>query len=273
MMHYRYPLILILSLFSLSVLAAGDVSGEDANQQLNSAALLSQIEAAGRASTMKAIEAGIVVGKHIQDLNSTVDQVTEAQQGLRTEMGDINAGQEGLRTEIANIHKSQQSLRNDMESITGAQVELLKQLGAIRDDMEKMAASSFNMSARVEVLNASGIKGLGEWVAKVLSADGFAIFSVNDVKRQIRRPTQIFFKGGVGKRAEIVRVEKAQLAIRKQTRIFYSEGFIHRATEVGFKLPGSQTIMLDSSLNNIAEIKVVVGRDMKVLLSNRPKSI
>jgi len=272
MMRYRYPLIFMMSLFSLPAFG-GEASAEGSNQQLNSAALLSQVEAAGRASAMKAIEAGIAVGKHIHDLNSTVDQVTEAQQGLRSEIGDINAGQQGLRTEITAIHKSQQDLRNDLESITGAQAELLKQLGAIRDDMEKMASSSFNLSARVEVLNASGIKGLGEWVAKVLSADGFAIFSVSDVKRQIRRPTQIFFKGGVGKRAEIVRVEKARLAIRKQTRIFYSEGFIHRATQVGFKLPGSQTIMLDSSLNNVAEIRVVVGRDMKILLRNMPKSI
>ena len=146
---------------------------------------------------------------------------------------------------------------------------MLQQIEALRSEIGKLINTPSNAIARVEIQNASGIRGLGEKVAKLLSNQGYSVESISDIARPVDRPTRVYYKAGT-KNAEIVYVDRARLGVRKQTRIYFIEGFQQRATRVSLALPGSQRVMPDTELTNVAEIRVVVGKDMKALLMMRP---
>ena len=140
---------------------------------------------------------------------------------------------------------------------------------ALRNEVGKLISTPPNVIARVEIQNASGIRGLGEKVATLLTNRGYSVVSIRDLARPVDRPTKIYYKGGA-KNAEIVHVDRARLGVRLQTRIYFIEGFQQRATRVSLALPGSQRVMPDAELVNVAEIRVVIGKDMKALLKRRP---
>jgi hypothetical protein len=146
---------------------------------------------------------------------------------------------------------------------------VLQQIEALRSEVGRLINAPPNVIAHVEIQNASGIRGLGEQVAKLLTSRGYSVVSISDVARPVDRPTRVYYKAGA-KNAEIVHVDRARLGVRKQTRIYFIEGFQQRATRVSLALPGSQRVISDTDLVNVAEIRVVVGKDMKALLKKRP---
>jgi len=154
-------------------------------------------------------------------------------------------------------------------SVSPADALMLQQIEALRSDVEKLINTPPNVIARVEIQNASGIRGLGEKVAKLLANRGYSVVSISDIPRRVDRPSKVYYKAGP-KNAEIVHVDRARLGILKQTRIYFIEGFQQRATRVSLALPGSQRVMSDADLVNVAEIRVVIGKDMKALLKKRP---
>jgi hypothetical protein len=156
-----------------------------------------------------------------------------------------------------------------MASLSSTDTLVLQQIEALRDEVGRLINAPPNVIARVEIQNASGIRGLGESVAKLLTNQGYSVVSISDLARPIDRPTKVYYKAGP-KNAEIVYVDRARLGVHKQTRIYFIEGFQQRATRVSLALPGSQRVMSDEELVNVAEIRVVVGKDMKALLMKRP---
>jgi len=161
---------------------------------------------------------------------------------------------------------------NNKAAVTGLSASdamLLQQIEALRNDVGKLINTPPNVIAKVEIQNASGIRGLGEKVAKLLTNRGYSVVSISDIARPVDRPTKIYYKAGP-KNAEIVHVDRARLGVRKQTRIYFIEGFQQRATRVSLALPGSQRVMADTDLINVAEIRLVIGKDMKALLKMRP---
>lgn len=160
-------------------------------------------------------------------------------------------------------------VKEDLLGISQSQALLLQQLESMRSEMNRMATRPENALAKVEILNASGIEGLGEVVGRLLTLRGYSIASISDLGTAIEQPTQIYYMAGT-KNAEIVGVDRARLGIKKQTRIYYIEGFEQRATRVSMVLPGSQRVMPDDQLQNQVQVRVVVGRDLKVLLQKKP---
>jgi hypothetical protein len=154
-------------------------------------------------------------------------------------------------------------------SVSSSDALLLQQMEALRNEVGKLISTPPNVIARVEIQNASGIRGLGEKVATLLTNRGYSVVSIRDLARPVDQPTRIYYKGGA-KNAEIVHVDRARLGVRLQTRIYFIEGFQQRATRVSLALPGSQRVMPDAELVNVAEIRVVIGKDMKALLKRRP---
>lgn len=146
---------------------------------------------------------------------------------------------------------------------------LLQQMEALRSDVGKLINTPPNVIARIEIQNASGIRGMGEQVAELLAKRGYSVVSISDIAKSIQRPSRIYYKGGT-KNAEIVRIDHARLSVLKQSRIYYIEGFQQRATRVSMTLPGSQRVIPDDELVNVAEIRIVIGKDMKALLRKRP---
>lgn len=146
---------------------------------------------------------------------------------------------------------------------------LLKQIEALRAEVGKLINTPPSTIAHVEIENASGIRGMGDRVAKLLMNQGYSVVSISDRPRTVDKPTQVYYEAGT-KNAEIVRVDHARLGVLKQTRIYFIEGFQQRATRVSLSLPGSQRTIPDTNLKNVAEIRVVVGKDMKALLMRRP---
>ncbi len=153
-------------------------------------------------------------------------------------------------------------------NISPADALLLQQIEALRGEVGKLINTPPNVIARIEIQNASGVRGLGERVAKLLASRGYSVVSISDIAKRIDRPTRIYYQGGA-KNAEIVRIDQARLGVLKQTRIYFIEGFQQRATRVSMTLPGSQRVMPDVELVNAAEIRIVIGKDMKALLQKR----
>ena len=156
-----------------------------------------------------------------------------------------------------------------LADISASDAMLLQQIEALRNEVGVLINTPPNVIARVEIQNASGIRGLAEKVAKLLTNRGYSVVSISDIARPVDRPTKIYYKAGP-KNAEIVHVDRARLGVRKQTRIYFIEGFQQRATRVSLALPGSQRVMADTELVNVAEIRLVIGKDMKALLKKRP---
>lgn len=191
---------------------------------------------------------------------------------LEQNMSDLGERQAAMQKNIDLLSSDQTALRDEVSNMNAAQAVMIQQLGSIEKDIKSLSTTVRHTLARVEVENASGIKGLGERVAEILIRKGYEVTSVSDVQQVARRPTRIFYTGGAGKTAEVVRVARADLAIKHQTRIFYIEGFIQRATRVSMILPGSQAIVPDKGLKNEVEIKVVVGKDMRALVKRKPSA-
>lgn len=153
--------------------------------------------------------------------------------------------------------------------ISAIDAHMLQQIEALRSEIGALISAPPTVIARVEIQNASGIRGLGETVAKLLVRKGYSVVSISDISRPINRPSKVFYMAGL-KNAEIIYVDRARLGVRKQTRIYFIEGFQQRATRVSLALPGSQRVMSDVDLINVAEIRLVIGKDMKALLKRRP---
>jgi len=158
---------------------------------------------------------------------------------------------------------------DDSAGLSPTDALLLKQIEALRAEVGRLINAPPTAIAHVEIENASGIRGMGDKVAKLLMNQGYSVVSISDRPRTVDKPTQVYYEAGT-KNAEIVRVDHARLGVLKQTRIYYIEGFQQRATRVSLALPGSQRTIPDTGLKNVAEIRVVVGKDMKALLLRRP---
>ena len=189
---------------------------------------------------------------------------------LARHVSALDENQAAMQRNIDLLSRDQTALRDEVGKISDGQATMMQQLGGIEKDIKNLSLTGGQGLARVEVENASGIKGLGEKVAEILMRKGYEVTSVTDAPKTAIRPTKIFYTGGAGKTAEVVRVARAELAIKRQTRIYYIEGFVQRATRVSMILPGSQAIVPDKKLKNEVEIKVVVGKDMRALVLPHP---
>ena len=203
----------------------------------------------------------------VVDSGSTMDESR-----LARHVSALSENQATMQRNIDLLSRDQTALRDEVEKISDGQSTMMQQLGGIEKDIKNLSITSGHGLARIEVENASGIKGLGERVAEILMRKGYEVTSVTDAPKLVSRPTKIFYTGGAGKTAEVVRVARADLAIKHQTRIFYIEGFVQRATRVSMILPGSQAIVPDKKLKNDVEIRVVVGKDMRALVLPRPSA-
>lgn len=189
-------------------------------------------------------------------------------QSVSTRMDEMNRSLAGLESRIEERAVATPEVPADvadrLAGLESSQLKLQQRLESMEEQAEDSGLPS--NAIRVAVVNASGIDRLGRLVGDTLRKQGYRVTAVSDIRQAIKEPTQIFYKGGASKNAEIVRIADAKLDIEEVTSIYYREGFDEVAIALGHTLPKNQMILKGPKLDERIDLQVVVGRDMKILL-------
>ena len=191
--------------------------------------------------------------KYLVGLSYGYDKPKEAPKPARTPsaspitapFNSISKELDALRGEIENI-KNNKSKLTEEEAIAQPMVEPLAPIGTgdeaslVPVPVEGSSTKGSNPYEylRVEVINVSGVAGLGKVVADMLKNGGF----------------------------NIVKVASLKVSNKAKSFILHKKEFINEGVMVAREIPKDQDVLVSKRLSSKVDVRVVVGQDLKHLL-------
>ena len=153
---------------------------------------------------------------------------------------------DALRGEIENI-KSNKSKLTEEEAIAQPMVEPLAPIetgdeaSLVPVPVEGSAQKGSNPYEylRVEVINVSGVSGLGDAVANMLKNGGF----------------------------NIVKVASLEVSNKAKSFILHKKKFINEGVMVAREIPKDQDVLISKRLSSKVDVRVVVGKDLEFIMN------
>ena len=197
--------------------------------------------------------------KYLVGLSYGYDKPKEAPQTARTPsaspmtapFNSISKELDALRGEIENI-KNNKSKLTEEEAIAQPMVEPLAPietgdeaslvpvpLAPVSVEGSAKKGSNPYEYLRVEVINVSGVAGLGNIVADMLENGGF----------------------------NIVKVANLEVSNKAKSFILHKKEFINEGVMVAREIPKDQDVLVSKRLSSKVDVRVVVGQDLKHLLN------
>jgi len=157
---------------------------------------------------------------------------------LRGEIENIKSNKSKLTEEEANAQPMLEPVI-EAETEAGASVEAVAVgTGAAAAAGSKKGSNPYEY-LRVEVINVSGIEGLGEDVAAMLEKAGF----------------------------NIVKVESLDVSNKKKSFVLHKKAFINEGVMVAREIPKDQDVLVSTRLSSKVDVRVVVGKDLEFIMN------
>lgn len=204
--------------------------------------------------------------RYLASISLALDEPDEPYRSTTDRLGDLEQRMADMQSQEAAAPAESAVMDVRMAEMMAMQQQLHDQILDLQSQIDDYAGGLASNAIRVKIINASGVDRLGKLVGKTLRKRGYRIVSVSDIRQTVTKSSQIFYQGGASKSAEVMRIAEASLAIERVTAIYYRKGFDAAAIEVGHILPKNQMVLRDKKSSELVDLKIVVGRDMKILL-------
>ncbi|MDT8318687.1 MAG: LytR C-terminal domain-containing protein [bacterium] len=155
---------------------------------------------------------------------------------LRGEIEDIKNNKSKLTEEEA-IAQPMLEPVDAVETEAGAPVEATAVAAVAAKTPTKKGSNPYTY-LRVEVINVSGIAGLGENVARILEKAGF----------------------------NVVKVESLEVSNKSKSFILHKKEFINEGVMVAREIPKDQDVLVSKRLSSKVDVRVVAGKDLEFLM-------
>jgi hypothetical protein len=198
--------------------------------------------------------------KYLLGLSYGYDRPKEASKPVRepslspitAPFNSISKELDALRGEIENI-KNNESKLSEEEAIAQPMLEPVAPVGtenvASLEAVNSVETSTVETSTkkrtnpydylRVEVINVSGLSGLGKDVASILEDAGF----------------------------NVVKVASLEVSNKSKSFILHKKKFINEGVMVAREIPRDQDVLVSKRLSSKVDVRVVVGKDLKFIMN------
>ena len=209
----------------------------------------------GAAMHMPEKEAGIVLDhyKYLAGVTYGYDKPKKAPKPvakpstspMTAPFNSISKELDALRGEIEDIKNNKSKLTEEeaiaqpmVQPLAPVEVEVEAALEPVIIEVAAERKDNPYEYLRVEVINVSGIKGLGDAVADLLKKDGF----------------------------NVVKVASLSVSNKKKSFILHKKEFVNEGVMVAREIPKDQDVLISKRLSSKVDVRVVVGRDLKFIL-------
>ena len=192
--------------------------------------------------------------KYLIGLSYGYDRPKEAPKPVRTPLASpmtapfnsISKELDALRGEIENIKNNKSKLTEGeaiaqpmLEPVVPVETEAVASVEAVEAETSTKKGSNPYEYLRVEVINVSGLAGLGEDVADILEDAGF----------------------------NIVKVESLEVSNKSKSFILHKKAFINEGVMVAREIPKDQDVLVSKRLSSKVDVRVVVGKDLEFIMN------
>lgn len=151
-----------------------------------------------------------------------------------------------LRGEIENIKNNETKLSEEealaqpmLEPVVPIETEAVASVEAVSVESSTKKGSNPYEYLRVEVINVSGMAGLGEDVADLLEDAGF----------------------------NVVKVASLEVSNKSKSFILHKKAFINEGVMVAREIPKDQDVLVSTRLSSKVDVRVVVGKDLEFIMN------
>lgn len=171
-------------------------------------------------------------------MTAPFNSISQELDELRGEIEDIKNNKSKLSEEEA-IAQPMLEPVDPVETEAGASVEAVAVgAGAVAAATTTKGSNPYEY-LRVEVINVSGLAGLGEDVADILEKAGF----------------------------NIVKIESLEVSNKQKSFILHKKAFINEGVMVAREIPRDQDVLISKRLSSKVDVRVVVGKDLKFIMN------
>jgi len=153
---------------------------------------------------------------------------------------------DALRGEIENIKSNKSKLTEEeaiaqpmLEPVVPVETESVASVEAVAVESSTKKGSNPYEYLRVEVINVSGVAGLGDAVADMLENGGF----------------------------NVVKVASLEVSNKAKSFILHKKKFINEGVMVAREIPKDQDVLVSKRLSSKVDVRVVVGKDLKFIMN------
>lgn len=154
-----------------------------------------------------------------------------------------------LRGEIENIKNNETKLTEEealaqpmLEPVVPLETEAMESVEAVEavsvETSTKKSSTPYEY-LRVEVINVSGVSGLGEDVADILENAGF----------------------------NVVKVASLEVSNKSKSFVLHKKAFINEGVMVAREIPKDQDVLVSKRLSSKVDVRVVVGKDLEFIMN------
>jgi len=187
--------------------------------------------------------------KYLLGLTYGYDKPKEAQKPANSPMtapfNSISKELDELRGEIEDIKNNKSKLTEEeaigqpmLEPVEPVITEAGASVEAVAAAVPAKKGSNPYEYLRVEVINVSGLAGLGEDVAHILEKAGF----------------------------NIVKVESLEVSNKQKSFVLHKKEFINEGVMVAREIPKDQDVLVSKRLSSKVDVRVVVGKDLEFIM-------
>lgn len=177
----------------------------------------------------------VVPAPSASPMTAPFSSISQELDALRGEIEDIKNNKSKLTEEEAMAQPMLEPI-DPIETEAVASVEAVSVEAVAVESSTKKPSNPYEY-LRVEVINVSGITGLGEDVADILENAGF----------------------------NVVKVESLEVSNKSKSFILHKKEFINEGVMVAREIPKDQDVLVSTRLSSKVDVRVVVGKDLKFI--------